>query len=160
MYRTETPTRFLWVKDTSQPLRQDNIITYRFNRVTFGLICSPFLLAGTIKYHLQHNTRNKEVARDIDNNTYVDNVVMTARSSTEATTLYRESKKIFRDMKMNLREFISNDAIVKRQIAPNDLSNQSSQKILGILWDSSEDTLPRFSGDIWEWETFWNSLYP
>uniref|UniRef100_A0A7I5EC00 Integrase catalytic domain-containing protein n=1 Tax=Haemonchus contortus TaxID=6289 RepID=A0A7I5EC00_HAECO len=66
---------------------------------------------------------------------------MTARLSTEATTLYRESKKIFRDMKMNLREFISNDANVKRQIAPNDLSNQSSQKILGILWDSSEDTL-------------------
>ncbi|KAK5970181.1 Retrotransposon domain containing protein [Trichostrongylus colubriformis] len=96
-------TRFLWVKDTSRPLCQDNIITYRFSRVAFGLICSPFLLAGTIEYHLQHNTRNKEVAREIDSNTYVDNVVITARSTVEATTFYKESKKVFRDMRMNLR---------------------------------------------------------
>ncbi|KAK5975971.1 hypothetical protein GCK32_016349 [Trichostrongylus colubriformis] len=52
---------------------------------------------------LQQNTRNKEVAREIDSNTYVDNVVITARSTVEATTFYKESKKVFRDMRMNLR---------------------------------------------------------
>lgn len=50
-----------------------------------------------------------EIARETDHNTYVDNVVMTARSTEEATIPYKESKEVFHEMNMNLREFISND---------------------------------------------------
>ena len=46
-------TRFLWLKDPAKLDIDDNLITYRFCRVPFGLVCSPFLLGATIKFHLQ-----------------------------------------------------------------------------------------------------------
>jgi len=36
-------TRFLWFKDPNQPERvEGNLSTFRFCRVPFGIICSPF----------------------------------------------------------------------------------------------------------------------
>ncbi|KAK6742669.1 hypothetical protein RB195_010118 [Necator americanus] len=62
-------TRFIWLKDPSLPVVPDNMVIYRSTRVTFGLICSPFLLAGTIKHHLENYATNKNVAREIKRNT-------------------------------------------------------------------------------------------
>ncbi|KAK6742671.1 hypothetical protein RB195_010118 [Necator americanus] len=111
-------TRFIWLKDPSLPVVPDNMVIYRSTRVTFGLICSPFLLAGTIKHHLENYATNKNVAREIKRNTYVDNVVLTSPSTTDAVNLYKESKRIFEDMNMNLREFLSNDDDVKQHKTP------------------------------------------
>ena len=41
-------TRFLWFRDVDRPEQvQGNLDTYRFCRVPFGIVCSPFLLEGT-----------------------------------------------------------------------------------------------------------------
>ena len=55
-----------------------NLDVYRFCRVPFGIICSPFSLAGTIKYHLKQI--GISVASQISNNIYVDNVLLGADS--------------------------------------------------------------------------------
>ncbi|EYC41333.1 hypothetical protein Y032_0573g163 [Ancylostoma ceylanicum] len=73
-------TRCLWVRDIKKPPEGDNIAVYRFTRVTFGLKSSPFLLAATIKFHVEHDEANKMITEDIHNNLYVDNLFMTAET--------------------------------------------------------------------------------
>jgi len=45
-------TRFLWFKDVDNvSVSEYNV--YRFCRVPFGMVCSPLLLAATVKFYLK-----------------------------------------------------------------------------------------------------------
>ena len=67
-------TRFIWLKDIATlEVYDSNVMVYRFCQVPFGLICTPFLLAVTIKYHLQKE--DSSLATHIQNNIYVDKCV-------------------------------------------------------------------------------------
>ncbi|VDL76635.1 unnamed protein product [Nippostrongylus brasiliensis] len=134
-------TRFLWIKDSSKPLFEDNIVTYRFTRVTFGIKSSPFLLAATIFFHLETYKENEAIAAEIRDNLYVDNLLMTAESEGKALLQYKEAKKIFNELNMNMREFTTNDANLAKQIAIQDRSSETNPKILGIQWTSTTDNL-------------------
>ena len=77
-----------------------NMMVYQFCRVPFRLICSPFLLAATIKYHLQKE--DSSLATHIQNNIYVDNVLIGVKSANEAYEKYKEAKLMFEKASMNL----------------------------------------------------------
>ncbi|KAL6723659.1 hypothetical protein Aduo_018638 [Ancylostoma duodenale] len=105
-------TRFFWVRDYRKDPTEDNIFTYRFTRVTFGLNVSPFLLGATVHYHLRNANQDKELEREIRENLYVDNLILAAETKQEALRKSTDSRKIFADMGMNLREFLSNDHFI------------------------------------------------
>ena len=66
-------TRFLWLRDSIKASTENNLQTYRFCRVLFGVISSPFLLAATISHHLQQT--DTSIAKKLHRDIYVDNVI-------------------------------------------------------------------------------------
>uniref|UniRef100_A0A914V113 Integrase catalytic domain-containing protein n=1 Tax=Plectus sambesii TaxID=2011161 RepID=A0A914V113_9BILA len=132
-------TRFLWLKDPTKPFSSDNIQIYRFCRVTFGVISSPFLLSGTLQYHLQKN--GSERALSLEENIYVDNVLTGAQTVEEARQFYDETKEIFSQALMNLREWTSNSKEFREYVAEDDKLKETKTKVLGLLWDTEEDNL-------------------
>ncbi|WKY06610.1 hypothetical protein Q1695_006637 [Nippostrongylus brasiliensis] len=133
-------TRCLWIRDISKPVKTDNIVTYRFTRVLFGLNCSPFLLGATIIEHLDH-IDDREMADLIKNNVYVDNLLMTATTPDEALERLQKARQIFTEINMNLREFRTNSEEVNDRIPPDKLSKSIIPKVLGLQWNSAEDTI-------------------
>ena len=51
-------TRFFWLRNRNKPDVDNNIEVYRFCRMPFGIISSPFLLAATIDHHLKSCNNN------------------------------------------------------------------------------------------------------
>lgn len=99
-------TRFLWFEDATKPDKvEENMATYRFCRVLFGLTCSQFLLEGTLRFHLQQE--ESPTARSIAENIYVDNLLIGADSPATAYQLFGRSREIFKTASMNLREWTS-----------------------------------------------------
>ena len=95
-------TRFLWLKDPSKLELSGNIQIYRFARVPFGVISSPFLLGATVVHHIEKKAN--PVAKKIRKNIYVGNVITGMKTPVEAYQFYVEAKNIFQEASMNLRE--------------------------------------------------------
>ena len=132
-------TRFLWLKNPKKPVTEDNIQIYRFSRVPFGVIASPFLLSGSIQHHLKDI--GTKTALKISKELYVDNLVSGEATPTKAVKEYQESKEIFKDISMNLREWASNSQYVMKQIPEEDHAKGDKIRVLGLNWKIRKDTL-------------------
>ena len=86
-------TRFLWLKDINGKVTGDNIQIYRFPRLPFGILSSPFLLSATVELHLDGT--NTATAKQIKDDIYVDTLITGTSNDEEALQLYKEAKKIF-----------------------------------------------------------------
>uniref|UniRef100_A0A7I4YSW8 DUF1758 domain-containing protein n=1 Tax=Haemonchus contortus TaxID=6289 RepID=A0A7I4YSW8_HAECO len=134
-------TRFLGVRDLTLPPENDNLVCFRSTRVPFGLNASSFLLGGTIQFHLQNSVSDHALAQQIQHNLYVDNLVLGAETPEELGHKSEAVRAIFCDMKLNLREFLSNTEHVTSVIPRDKCAKTESQKVLGILWHSKQDSL-------------------
>ena len=81
----------------------DKIQEYRFCRVPFGIISSPFLLGAAIESHLE--TYDNKLASKLKDDIYVENVITGTNNIESAVQLYHGAKSIFREASMNLREW-------------------------------------------------------
>uniref|UniRef100_W6NL45 Similar to Pao retrotransposon peptidase family n=1 Tax=Haemonchus contortus TaxID=6289 RepID=W6NL45_HAECO len=124
-------TRFLWVRDVHEPLNEENIVTFRFTRVTFRLNVSPYLLGATIHHHLRSAVRNEGLANEIKENPYVDNLILSAATTAETSEKALEARRIFEDMGMNLRQFLSNDETLRQHLPGTAWAKESMQKNAG-----------------------------
>ncbi|VDL75199.1 unnamed protein product [Nippostrongylus brasiliensis] len=132
-------TRCLWLHDHRLPPTRENTKTLRFTRVTFGLISSPFLLAATTHFHLDTYTEEPTLVQEVKNNMYVDNLVLTADTVEDSVHKYRRTKQMFKELGMNLREFMTNARDALEKIDSQDKSSDLSPKVRGIRWNTRTD---------------------
>ncbi|VEN41764.1 unnamed protein product [Callosobruchus maculatus] len=134
---------FLWyegpINDSSHLPR---IVNYRMKRVTFGVNCSPFLLAATLKKHLQSQSDNyNDTCSILLQSFYVDDLVVAVNNEEDAERIFYESKEILAKAGMNLRKWNTNNAKLRGTMNCSSTANTESKKVLGVLWHPSKDVL-------------------
>ncbi|XP_063544854.1 uncharacterized protein LOC134753023 [Cydia strobilella] len=133
-------TGFLWLKDTTKEATEDNLLYLRFCRVPFGVVASPFLLTATIRHYISQS--NKALLKQVADKCYVDNLVTGADSLQEAKQIYEQTRTVFEQLSMNMRDWISNNQSLMDKIPEHHRSVKHGQvKVLGLMWNVEEDTL-------------------
>ena len=141
--------RFHWVKDKDI----SKVETFRFTRVVFGLNQSPFILGATIEEHRQKKER--EFPREVDEirrSIYVDDILLSGNTVGEVQALKETTIQIFREAKLELHKWHSNEQVLEQQTDEIDLNDQSfakqqlgakrgETKLLGLKWDKKNDML-------------------
>ncbi|UYV78560.1 hypothetical protein LAZ67_16002002 [Cordylochernes scorpioides] len=117
--------RFLWWEDG----KQENLRIYQHKRVVFGVTSSPFLLAATLKLHLEQYER--EVI-PLLKCMYMDNCVNSVTSLEEAQVFQQQSIDLLSPAGFNLRKW---------QMGGPSIVNSENISVLGMKWDTANDTL-------------------
>lgn len=148
--------RFLWY-DVDCP-DDVKLVIYRFLRVVFGITSSPFLLNGTIRYHLNKFDDNKFIDRFLED-LYVDDTISGCNANEEGMLFYDKALSIMAKGGFCLRKWVTNSPILqdyfdKREGSLrcpgniDDLSYFESQMlsckttylhVLGLEWDKNTD---------------------
>ncbi|KAL3083868.1 hypothetical protein niasHS_008094 [Heterodera schachtii] len=147
--------RFIWLNNPEtaelNPIDHSELRIYRFCRVSFGLTVSPFLLNATLREHLA--LFDSDLARRIEENLYVDNIMFDAKPTEKLQDLVTQAKTIFEAAGMKLREFYGSNIEELKKLQPDDLANDlEDNKVLGIRWKPKHNRLifklPIFEGKI------------
>ncbi|GBN34828.1 hypothetical protein AVEN_61683-1, partial [Araneus ventricosus] len=117
---------------------------FRMTRVPFGVTCSPFILAATIKHHIKKFKGNSEVHEMLDSSVYVDDLFYGGDSLEKAHQLSTDAVNVFREAGINLRKFQTNSTELKKIWIENNVTSETendNRKILGLIWNVNTDTL-------------------
>ncbi|GFX07746.1 uncharacterized protein TNCV_4160151 [Trichonephila clavipes] len=108
--------RFLWSDDEPCVQKKPKLQVYRFNRVNFGVSSSPFLLAATIRHHIEkYKHEFPDSVELLDRSFYVDDLISGGNEFEEALQTSRRAIKIMEAAGMDLRKWITNDANLMEQ---------------------------------------------
>ena len=133
--------RFLW-HDTSD-LNNSKVIAYRFLRVVFGVTCSPFLLHGTIKHHLEKFllTDRVLVSKLLDD-FYVDDLTSGVDDISNGKTFCSRTFEIMSRAGLELRKWISNskelNCFLEKEMSVS-YPEGNCKQVLGLEWNINED---------------------
>ena len=134
--------RCLWVEE-------GRVIVYRFARLPFGLSCSPFLLQATLRKHLGDNCVSEELMTQFTGAVYMDDLVSSEETAEELRSKKEYITSLFGECGMIFRDWNSNERATQQKFAEQEgkeVSELFEQLILGIKWDTREDSL-RVSAD-------------
>uniref|UniRef100_A0A914CT81 Uncharacterized protein n=1 Tax=Acrobeloides nanus TaxID=290746 RepID=A0A914CT81_9BILA len=84
---------------------------------------------------------NSNLAKEIELNTYVDNIFLGADTAQKAIEKQQKAGIIFNECSMPLREYASNSEEVMENIPENKKYPFKVIKVLGVPWDTSKDYL-------------------
>ncbi|GFQ97106.1 integrase catalytic domain-containing protein [Trichonephila clavata] len=121
---------------------------FQFNRHCFGVTCSPFVLAATVKTHINdYKIKYPEAYGMLNESLYVDDLFFGSSTVQKAFKLSSDSVSILKEANMNMRKFDTNSAELKnlcRNSNPLIEINENSDsylKVLGLVWNNSDDAL-------------------
>ena len=136
--------RLIWYTD----LQQGHTATYRFTRVIFGSAPSPYIHGATLTKHLsQYKEKYPEAAKQLMQNTYVDDVQCVADDEKVLFSFREESILIIGERGFNLHKWHSNipslepagddqQKTIEETYAKTSVGTKDSgTKILGIQWN-------------------------
>ncbi|GFY45804.1 integrase catalytic domain-containing protein [Trichonephila inaurata madagascariensis] len=140
--------QFLWGHDngTCLDLEGQPVRVLRMTRVPFGVNCSPFLLAATIRTHLEkyEHFEVTEKLRDL----YVDDFLCSVDILPKAKQFVKDATYILSDAGMNLRKWITSSAELRKWLKNENIDCRGNtsvpiadQKILGLVWNVNNDSL-------------------
>ncbi|GFY34123.1 uncharacterized protein TNCV_4983261 [Trichonephila clavipes] len=88
--------RFLWSDDEPCVHKRPKLQVYRFNRVNFRVSSSPFLLAATIRHHIEkYKHEFSDTVELLDRNFYVNYLISGGNEFEEALQTSRRAKKYY-----------------------------------------------------------------
>ena len=142
--------RFHW-KETGN----DAIQIYRFTRALFGLTCSPFLLGGVLKHHLDAwEDRYPEIVKQLREGLYVDDLITGGTTVAEIQTQKEKTIEVFDDATFTIHKWHSNvPELEPKNQSPSEISEltyarsqlagieQPDGKLLGVPWDRKHHTI-------------------
>ena len=131
-------TRFLWLSNSNDA--ESDFDIYRFKVVLFGSASSPFMLGATLHLHL--SKYNSQIAHDMQQNLYVDNVISGSPTEESAIQYFNEARKIMSDANFNLRSWASNSQHLQAVARDNQVIDENQLvHILGLYWNTAEDRI-------------------
>lgn len=122
--------------------RNNQYEAYRYSRLIFGYVASPFILNFVIKHHAENNN-NDNVKDILCNKMYVDNMIFTHNVTSEAVAVINEVDRVMKTAGFPLREFSSNDGELLKSlnVPPERLNRDSQIKLLGYNYNTVSDTI-------------------
>jgi len=147
--------RFIWEENDEQ-------VIFRFRRLVMGLTCSPFLLNGTIRQHLQKEIGKypAEVLKRLGEDLYVDDITSGCESVEEGKRFQKAANGVMKDAGLDLRKWMTNDEGLQRFFDGGKVSGETKvddvtfaksvtgttvenghHKVLGLEWDRDSDEL-------------------
>ena len=141
--------RLFWYNNTEER----KIIEYRFTRVIFGSGPSPYILGATFGKHIaQYKEEFPQTVKDLQDNTYVDDVQAGGDSEQDLIKFKNEATKIMNEGGFQLHKWHSNapiqgEANKGAENGPEETTfakvsvgtSPSETKILGVKWNTSSD---------------------
>ncbi|GFU51331.1 integrase catalytic domain-containing protein [Nephila pilipes] len=144
--------RFLWSDDEPCVHKKPKLQVYSLNRVNFDVSSNPFLIAATIKHHIEKFKHEfPETVELLDRSFYVDDLISGGNELKEALQTSRRAKYIMEAAGMDLRKWITNDANLMEQWKKEKFDvhpvhetvslGANETKVLGLSWNTHEDYL-------------------
>ena len=129
--------RFLWVNNIYS--EQPEIMTYKFNRVVFGVNSSPFLLNTVLQFHVnRYKEADPKFVECMSKGFLVDDLVTTHKDVNEAFCMFEKARERMREGGFKLRKWKTNDQLLAQSIAIKETSLETESKIQGPVMEKSD----------------------
>ena len=127
--------------------RNNQYMLYRYCRIIFGFVASPFILNLVLQHHAE-TCKDKEIKTSISNNMYVDNLILTNNNPCKAAKLANDiTAELYRGG-FELREFASNtpDVMNRLNVETDKKTEEDIVKLLGYSYSTVSDKLTLKNG--------------